>query len=275
MSENEAGKTPDAPGAGAEPAAQQGQEGRAPKPAIDRKRWIWENVVSLGIALLAVFTIRSSVIEAFKIPSGSMIPTLLVGDHIFVNKFAYGLKVPFSDLVTGEPTYIVKRAPPKRGDIIVFIFPKDESLYYIKRVVGLPGDTIEVKDKVIYINGKAVPHEALPQDKRQKILSSLDSSKYSLASLDAFQEHFDNGNPIVLTDKNNFTTQNFGPITVPEDHVFVMGDNRDFSNDSRFWGFVPYKNIKGRAVIIWLSIWMDLGEGEFTFRPSRIGTLFR
>src|SRR5687768_8813399 len=96
-----------------------------------KKQWIIENVVSLGLALLIVFMIRSSVIEAFKIPSGSMIPTLLIGDHIFVNKFAYGFKIPFSDLVTDHPVYIVKRDPPKRGDVIVFMYPRDESFYYI------------------------------------------------------------------------------------------------------------------------------------------------
>src|SRR3954466_569218 len=115
-----------------------------------RKRWIVENVTSLGLALLLVFMIRSSVVEAFKIPSGSMIPTLLIGDHIFVNKFAYGFKVPFSDWFTDHPVYIVKRDPPKHGDIIVFLFPKDENFYYIKRVIGVPGDKIELKNKILY-----------------------------------------------------------------------------------------------------------------------------
>src|ERR1700750_1968251 len=113
------------------------------KHSKSHKQWIIENVVSLGLALLIVFMIRSSVIEAFKIPSGSMIPTLLIGDHIFVNKFAYGLKVPFSDLLLNEPLYIWKRQPPQHGDIIVFLFPKDESLHYIKRVIALPGETVE------------------------------------------------------------------------------------------------------------------------------------
>jgi signal peptidase I len=269
MNEHESGK----PAPSVAEAAAQNSSPQQPA-ATDRKKWLWENVVSLGTALLLVFIIRSSIIEAFKIPSGSMIPTLLVGDHIFVNKFAYGLKIPFSEWIGDEPIYIVRRDPPKRGDVIVFIYPKDESLHYIKRIVAIPGDTIEVKDKVVYLNGKAVPHEPVGPEQMQKIIANLDESKYSAGSLEAFQEHFDNGNPIVLTDRNNFTTQNFGPETVPPDHVFVMGDNRDFSNDSRFWGFVPFKNIKGKAVVIWLSIWMDLGEGEFTFRPSRTGTLF-
>src|SRR6476660_6467164 len=124
-----------------------------------RKQWIIENVTSLGLALLLVFMIRSSIIEAFKIPSGSMIPTLLIGDHIFVNKFAYGFKVPFSDLVTDHPVYVLKRDPPKRGDIIVFMYPKDESFYYIKRVIGTAGDTIELRNKVLFVNQQMVPRD--------------------------------------------------------------------------------------------------------------------
>src|SRR5438105_4040530 len=100
--------------------------------------------------------IRSSIIEAFKILTGSMILTLYIGDHIFVNKFAYGLKIPFSDLVTDHPVYVIKREIPKKGDVIVFLYPKDESMYYIKRVVGVPGDSVEMRDKVLYVNQKMV-----------------------------------------------------------------------------------------------------------------------
>jgi signal peptidase I len=251
-------------------------ESQAPnQPASSRKKWLIDNLISLGTALLLVFTIRSSVIEAFKIPSGSMIPTLMVGDHIFVNKFAYGFKLPFSDWFSDSPITLIERAPPKRGDIIVFLFPRDESLHYIKRVVAIPGDTIEVRDKVIYLNGSPIPHEPLPSQDAEKVLAKLDPNKYSIGSLEAFQEHLDAGNPIVLTDRNNFSTQSFGPETVPAGHVFVMGDNRDFSNDSRFWGFVPFKNIKGKALFVWLSVWFDLTDKEFTFRPERIGTWFK
>lgn len=246
---------------------------QTPKKGVIKK-WLIENVPSLAVALLLVFMIRSSVVEAFKIPSGSMIPTLLVGDHIFVNKFAYGLKVPFSDLF-GKPIHLIKRDPPKRGDIIVFIYPRDESLHYIKRVVGLPGDVIEVNNKVLSINGKSVTREPLSPADSEKLLKSIEDSKYSNGSIEAFQEHFEGGNPIVFTHRESFLTENFGPITVPAEQLFVMGDNRDFSNDSRFWGFVPFDNVKGRAMVIWLSIWMDLGESQFVFRPSRSGTLFR
>src|SRR4051794_33499700 len=109
------------------------------EPSSKKKPSFIENIVSLAVALLVVFMIRSSVFESFKIPSGSMIPTLAIGDYIFVNKFAYGIKIPFTDAILNEPVYLVRRAPPKRGDVIVFRFPKDESIYFIKRVVGIPG----------------------------------------------------------------------------------------------------------------------------------------
>jgi signal peptidase I len=247
----------------------------AGQPApISRKKWLIDNLISLGTALFLVFMIRSSIIEAFKIPSGSMIPTLMVGDHIFVNKFAYGFRLPFSEWLESGPVTLVKRAPPRRGDIIVFLYPRDESLHYIKRVVAVAGDTVEVRDKVLYLNGNALPHEPLDETRTREVLSVLDTDKYSPTTMEAYQEHFEAGNPVVLTDKGNFSTRNYGPQTVPAGHVFVMGDNRDFSNDSRFWGFVPLENVKGRAMFVWLSIWFDMADKKFTFRPERIGTVF-
>ena len=242
---------------------------------ISRKKWLIDNLISLGTALFLVFMIRSSIIEAFKIPSGSMIPTLLVGDHIFVNKFAYGLRLPFSEWLESGPITLVKRPSPRRGDIIVFLYPRDESLHYIKRVVAVEGDTVEVRDKVVYLNGNAIPHEPVDPAQANEVLAVLDADKYSPTSMQAFQEHFDAGNPVVLTDRNNISTQNYGPQTVPPGHVFVMGDNRDFSNDSRFWGFVPLENVKGKAMFVWLSIWFDMTDKQFTFRPERIGTFFK
>ncbi len=237
------------------------------------KKWVFENVVSLGLALLLVFMVRSSVVEAFKIPSGSMIPTLLIGDHIFVNKFAYGLKIPFSDLVTDHPVYLIKRDAPRRGDIVVFMYPKEESLYYIKRVIGTPGDTLEIRNKTLIINGKVIQREAIGGPEAQKVFDSIDESKYSANNLELYREKLPEQSHPVLIDKNNLMGENFGPITVPEDSLFVMGDNRDFSNDSRFWGFVPFRNVKGKAMVIWLSLWLNLGDGQVTFRPSRTGTL--
>jgi signal peptidase I len=242
-------------------------------PAKSRRKWLIENVLSLGLALLVVFMIRSSVVEAFKIPSGSMIPTLFIGDHIFVNKLAYGVKIPFSDVVGDRPAYVVKRAPPKRGDIIVFNFPRDPSIYFIKRVIGTPGDTVEVRNKVIYINGKPISRDMVPADQAQKVFSSLDDHKYGPQSMDLLTEHLDGVDHSILIDKSNFTTENYGPVPVPADSLFVMGDNRDFSNDSRFWGFVPMYYVKGKAMFIWLSIWLNFQDSEYRFRGERIGTI--
>ena len=203
-----------------------------------------------------------------------MIPTLLIGDHIFVNKFAYGLKVPFSDLVGDHsPSYFVKRDSPHRGDIIVFMYPKDESFYYIKRVIGVPGDTLEIKNKELYINQKMIARDSFMGSPAEKIFKSLDDPKYNPSNLDLYTEHLEPVNHTIMLDKNNFMGDTYGPVTVPADSLFVMGDNRDFSNDSRFWGFVPMKNVKGKAMVIWLSLWMNFSESQFIFRPDRIGTL--
>lgn len=243
-----------------------------------RRRWLIENVVSLGLAILLVLMIRSSVIEPFRIPSGSMIPTLLIGDHIFVNKFAYGIMLPFTDWLMDEPVYLVRRGEPQSGDIIVFRYPKDESVYYIKRVIGTPGDTIELRDKQLYINGEPVPREALPEPRQKEIITDIDTGQYHRASLELYHEELASADPVVMIDQDNFLGDNFGPVTVPAEQYFVMGDNRDFSNDSRFWGFVPMENVKGKAFLIWFSIWFnpdwgELGESEFSFRPGRIGTV--
>jgi signal peptidase I len=244
----------------------------ASAPQKQTKQWIIENLLSLMLALVIVFMIRSSIVEAFKIPSGSMIPTLLTGDHIFVNKFAYGFKVPFSDFFTDHPTYIVPRDPPSRGDIIVFKYPKDERVYFIKRVIGLPGDMIEIRNKTLFINQHSIDRSPVSGPVADKIYKSFDDPKYSSSNLDLYDEHLGPVDHRIMLDKTNFSGDSFGPITVPANSLFVMGDNRDFSNDSRFWGFVPYRNVKGKAMVIWLSLWVSISDGQFIFRPDRIGT---
>lgn len=244
------------------------------QPARFNKKWWVDNTKSFGFAIILVLIIRSSVIEAFKIPSGSMIPTLMVGDHIFVNKFAYGFKIPFSDFFTDRPVYIIPRPIPSRGDIIVFKFPKDESYYYIKRVIGVPHDRIYIRDKIIYINDK--PLERVPISKPD-IIAGLEGRQYDKTSLELYEEPnaTTREHHLIMLDKNNYITENYGEITVPDDHLFVMGDNRDFSNDSRFWGFVPMKNVRGKAMVVWLSLWLDFREGQYAFRPTRIGTIIK
>ena len=182
-----------------------------------KKSVVREYAEAIAIAILLALFIRTFVVQAFKIPSGSMLPTLLIGDHLLVNKFIYGIRVPFSGKV------LVPLKDPKSGDIIVFKFPKDRSIDYIKRVVGVPGDKIEVKNKKVYRNGKQA-EDPFAHFTSTTILPGSVSPK-----------------------------DNFGPITVPEGKYFVMGDNRDNSSDSRFWGFVETNDVLGKAMIIYWS----------------------
>ncbi|WP_457573268.1 signal peptidase I [Desulfolithobacter sp.] len=176
-----------------------------------------EYAEAILIALLLALFIRTFVVQAFKIPSGSMLPTLQIGDHILVNKFLYGIKVP----VTGKIIVPVKK--PQRGDIIVFRFPRDPKLDYIKRVVAVGGDTIQVRNKKVYVNNRLSP--------------------------DKYVIHTD---PKILPASVS-PRDNFGPVTVPEGKLFVMGDNRDNSFDSRFWGYVDLSAVLGKAFIIYWS----------------------
>ncbi len=200
------------------------------KEQKDKKKNVREIVEAVVIALVLALIIRTFVIQAFKIPSGSMEDTLLVGDHIVVSKFAYGIQVPKPAIINvfgaSVPFFETKLIPSwgkvDHGDVIVFRFPGDRSKDYIKRVIGLPGDRVELRDKVIYLNDK-------------KMDDPWGVNKGGLYGED--------------TEKN----LNFGPYTVPEGTVFVMGDNRDRSYDSRYWGPVPFKDIKGKAFIIYWS----------------------
>lgn len=239
-------------------------------------RYFFEQAWQLAVALLIVFAIRSSIVEPFKIPSGSMIPTLYVGDFIFVNKFAYGLKLPFSDFF-GAPIKLIDRAPPKRGDIIVFLYPREPETHYIKRVVGLPGDTVEVRNKVVHINGAPMAQTAASPDELRAQLKDIGDPRYGDAHMQLFTEELADGDKHqILVDNNNEYTTNFDPAKIPEGNLFVMGDNRDFSNDSRFWGLVPFDNVSGRAEIIWLSMWFDTKDSDKnSFKPGRIGTSLR
>ena len=188
-------------------------------PAPERRKHksvIREYTEALLVALLLALFIRSFIVQAFKIPSGSMLSTLQIGDHILVNKFVYGLRLPYP---IEQPIYQWGQA--QRGDVIVFVYPKDRSKDFIKRVVAVGGDTIEIRHKKVFVNGEAA------QD------------PYSTFA-EAGQER-------------PGPRDNFGPMTVPENSLFVMGDNRDHSHDSRFWGFVDMKDVKGKAFMIYWS----------------------
>lgn len=176
-----------------------------------------EYTEAIIVAIILALFIRTFVVQAFKIPSGSMLPTLQIGDHLLVNKFIYGIKMPFSG------NTLISISQPEHGDVIVFRFPKDPSVDYIKRVVGVAGDKIEVKDKVVFRNDQQIddPHAHLSDS---PILPEGASPR-----------------------------DNVGPIVVPEHSIFVMGDNRDNSYDSRFWGFVDEKAILGQAFVLYWS----------------------
>ncbi|KVE09424.1 MULTISPECIES: signal peptidase I [Burkholderia] len=218
-----------------------------------RQPWWLEYTASFFPVILAVFVVRSFVVEPFKIPSGSMVPTLLVGDFILVNKFEYGLRLPVTN------TKITQGSPLSRGDVVVFRYPKDESVDYIKRVIGLPGDTVAYQDKQLTINGQPVPEAPLPDyfdDERQNYAKQFEETignkKNAILNNPAVP-------PFVMGAydypyRDNCTYNSRGVICkVPPGHYFMMGDNRDNSADSRYWGFVPDRNIVGRAFFIWMN----------------------
>ncbi|MDZ4224964.1 MAG: signal peptidase I, partial [bacterium] len=223
-----------------------------------KKSKFLETVESIGVALLIALAIRSFVVEPFKIPSSSMVPTLLVGDQIFVNKFIYGLRIPFTK------TRVWDGRDPRRGEVFVFIYPKDEGLDFIKRVVGLPGDRIRVDKDKLYVNGEPVPETPLllkniPGNKNQvaveppvpykKMTLFPDWREYKI-----IQEKLGDIFHWAQYDTAWFPDTEF---EVPPGYYFAMGDNRDHSSDSRDWGFVPRQNIKGQAMFIWLSFDWD------------------
>jgi signal peptidase I len=198
-----------------------------------KKSVVREYAEAIVIALILALFIRTFIVQAFKIPSGSMIPTLLIGDHLLVNKFIYGIKNPF----TGS-TWISLDSP-EQEDIIVFKYPQNPDQDFIKRVIGVGGDRVEIKNKKVFVNGKRVEIEGA-------------------VNLD----------PQIIRGRTP-PRDNYGPVTVPENHLFVMGDNRDNSHDSRFWGFVPTREVKGKAFIIYWS-W---NKEKFAVRWSRLGDL--
>ncbi len=206
--------------------------------------------------ILIVFILRSFVAEPFRIPSGSMLPTLNVGDFILVNKFTYGIRLPVIN------AKVVSVSDPERGDIMVFRFPHDPKLHFVKRVVGLPGDKIEYNAEKLYINGKLMQQKV---DGEYEFRNGV-RRKLSLKKL---TEDLDNVKHDILIDPRRRSSQRM-KFDVPEGQYFVMGDNRNYSNDSRYWGFVPDKNVVGKAFFIWFSWDWSNGGGV---NWSRIGTM--
>ncbi len=186
--------------------------------------------------ILVVFLIRSFIVEPFKIPSGSMMPTLLAGDFILVNKFSYGLRVPILNHT------FIETGKPQRGDVFVFHYPPDPSIDYIKRVIGLPGDKIAYRNKQLFINGE--PLDMTPVGKYEYIGSGL-----NLVVAQQYQETLEGKSHDILIEDSAISFD--GEVEVPAGHYFAMGDNRDNSKDSRVWGFVPEDNLVGKAFLIW------------------------
>jgi signal peptidase I len=186
------------------------------------------------VAVILAIVIRAIFVQAFKIPSGSMENTLLIGDHILVNKLLYGIRIPFTD------QRWPRLAEPKQGDVIVFVYPQERNKDFIKRVIAVGGDTVEIKDKKVFVNGKEV--------------SSPYARFVTSVSL-----------PADISPRDNMP-----PVTVPEGHLFVMGDNRDQSHDSRWWGFVPVEDVKGEAFLIYYS-----GEDLASIKWGRIFNIIR
>ncbi len=203
--------------------------------------------------VLIVFALRSFVIEPFRIPSGSMLPSLYIGDFILVNKFSYGIRLPVIN------HKIIPVGGPERGDVMVFRYPKDPSLNFVKRVVGLPGDIIAYRDKKLFINGEQAPRIADGEFYFSHI-------KQLGESADRYIETFDDSPHAIIIDRN--LNARDMEVTIPKGNYFVMGDNRDHSNDSRYWRFVPEENVVGKAFFIWFS-WKGLAEGGV--RWNRIG----
>ena len=195
-----------------------------------KKSTFREYTEAILIALVLAFIIRSFIVQAFKIPSGSMIPTLLVGDHILVNKFIFGPQVPFTKI------RLFSLQKPKRGEVVVFLEPTERKKDFIKRVIGLPGETIQVINRKVHINGKPLNDEDFAYYANSRFVRGLD---------------------------------NFGPLKVPEDSYFMMGDNRENSSDSRVWGPVPFELMKGKAFMIYWS-W---NGPDRNVRWERIGDL--
>jgi len=206
---------------------------------MGKNKFFKEYIEPIAIAILIALFIRAFIVQAFKIPSSSMEPTLQVGDYILVNKFIYGVRIPYSDKIFGESKKFLEWKKPQRGNVIVFIFPKDRTKDFIKRVIGTEGEKVEIIHNKIYINDKLVDD---PWGRFTMPRSSI---------------------------------EDYGPVKVPEGSLFVMGDNRDNSQDSRFWGFVKINEVKGKAFIIYFS-WDGYAQDLLNkVRWTRLGKLIR
>lgn len=237
-----------------------------PKPQTQKNslQVLSEYVQALVGAILLAILIRGFVFEPFVIPSESMVPTLLIGDHIFVLRYEYGLRVPFTKI------WLREFQGPEHGDVVVFSYPEDEDIDFIKRVIGIPGDRVAMRSGILSVNDKPLVNQAFYPEKQMENNScamSLTADSEKVLSQDfkefpfyrrykkftQYMETLDNETQHMIQKSKEESNDFDFEVTVPERSYFVMGDNRDQSQDSRFWGFVPRENLKGKAVRIWLS----------------------
>lgn len=237
-------------------ASSNGQANEELIKAAEKEPLLVEYARSFFPVILIVLLLRSFLVEPFRIPSGSMMPTLLIGDFILVNKYTYGLRVPVTN------TKFVNIGKPSRGDVVVFRYPRDPSIDYIKRVVGLPGDRVRYVNKTLYLNGKEIDLNTLGGYSSNK--TGLPIPGYML-----FEEDLEGVKHKILMEPGKMPVDR--DLIIPEGQYFVMGDNRDNSNDSRYWGTVPEANLVGRAFFIWMNWNFDENGIEW----SRIGSTIK
>lgn len=233
-------------------------------PAVPKEPLLVEYSRSFFPVILIVLLLRSFLVEPFRIPSGSMMPTLLVGDFILVNKFAYGIRLPVLN------KKVIEVGDPQRGDVMVFRYPREPTVDYIKRVVGVPGDRIDYRGKILYVNGRPAPQTA------RGIYTGVGSGARETGSFLADEnlegvEHAILIHPLAPDFPPQCRVLANGPTLVPEGYYFMMGDNRDNSNDSRCWGLVPEANLVGKAFAIWMS-W-DGDRNGFPIAWERLGNV--
>ena len=236
---------------------------RKRRSASAKQPWWVEYSISFFPVILIVFLLRSFLVEPFKIPSSSMVPTLLVGDFILVNKYFYGIRLPVAN------RKLIEIGRPERGDVMVFRYPEDPSLDYIKRVIGVPGDRIEYRNKRLSVNGAPVPlrqvEDYLSRERMQfsrRFIETVNGTDHEILLDEDAPASVLPGRAFPFAGNCNYNTSGLA-CTVPPGHYFVMGDNRDNSSDSRVWGFVPDDNIVGKAFFIWLNL-NELGRfGSF------------
>jgi len=246
-----------------------------------RSRQFWtEGWGSFAIAIGIALVIRWGLMEAYVIPSASMLPSLLIHDHIFVNKAVYGIRIPFSE------KWLVKFKSPERGEVVVFKYPVDKDIFFIKRVVGLPGDKIMYENGKLYVNDQPVETTPAPTggdwdevrdaDFRREDVQNPNFQSDGKSNYVHFIEKLGEHPHSILLRKDDVFGRSEGPWTVPSGHLFMMGDNRDNSHDSRRWGFLPEENILGRAMFVWLSCEETLPQLSFLCNPltTRWGRFF-